>query len=59
VHEVIELETALIEPPPRIAARWRSENIRGMARRGDDFVIVLDMNKVFASEELMALGAAA
>ena len=55
VHEVIELEPAQIEPPPRLAARWQSDLIRGMARRGDDFVIVLDMNRVFESDELLAV----
>jgi purine-binding chemotaxis protein CheW len=52
VHEVIELEPDQINPPPRIAMRWRTELIRGMGRRGDDFIIILDMTAVFASEEL-------
>jgi purine-binding chemotaxis protein CheW len=55
VHEVLELEPTDIEPPPRLAARWQSHLIIGMARRGDDFIIVLDMNKVFASDELLAV----
>jgi hypothetical protein len=29
----------------------------GMARRADDFIIVLDMNRVFASDELLTLAA--
>lgn len=52
VHEVIELEPANINPPPRIAMRWRSEFIQGMGKRGDDFIILLDFNAVFNSEEL-------
>jgi purine-binding chemotaxis protein CheW len=52
VHEVIELEPGQINPPPRIAMRWRTELINGMGRRGDDFIIILDINHVFASEEL-------
>jgi purine-binding chemotaxis protein CheW len=52
VHEVIELEPDQINPPPRIAMRWRTELIRGMGRRGDDFIIILDMSAVFASEEI-------
>jgi purine-binding chemotaxis protein CheW len=59
VHEVIELEPASIHPPPRIAMRWRSEFIRGMGRRGDDFIIILDVNAVFASEELALVDNAA
>jgi purine-binding chemotaxis protein CheW len=52
VHEVIEIEPAAIEPPPRIALRWRTEFIQGMGRRGDDFIIILDVDAVFSSEEL-------
>jgi len=55
VHEVIELETGQINPPPRIAMRWRTELIRGMGRRGEDFIIILDINAVFSLEDLSAL----
>jgi purine-binding chemotaxis protein CheW len=50
VHEVIELDAASIDAPPRIAMRWRTEFIQGMGRRGDEFIIILDANAVFASE---------
>jgi purine-binding chemotaxis protein CheW len=52
VHEVIELEPGQIEPPPRIAMRWRTDFIRGMGRRGEQFIIILDIDSVFSSEEL-------
>jgi purine-binding chemotaxis protein CheW len=52
VHEVIELEPASINPPPRIAMRWRTNFIQGMGKRGDDFIIILDFNAVFSSEEI-------
>lgn len=52
VHEVIELEPGQITPPPRLAMRWRTELIHGMGRRGDDFLIILDINAVFASDDL-------
>lgn len=52
VHEVIELEPGQINPPPRIAMRWRTELIRGMGRRGDEFTIILDIDAVFSSEDL-------
>jgi purine-binding chemotaxis protein CheW len=50
VHEVIELDASQILPPPRIAMRWRSELIEGMGRRGDEFIIILDIAEVFASD---------
>jgi purine-binding chemotaxis protein CheW len=52
VHEVIELDPSNVNPPPRIAMRWRTDFIQGMGRRGDDFIIILDVNAVFSSEEL-------
>jgi purine-binding chemotaxis protein CheW len=56
VHEVIEFEPGNIGPPPRIAMRWRSEFIQGMGKRGDEFIIILDVNRVFSSEELALAG---
>ena len=58
VHEVIELDPGSIDPPPRIAMRWRSDFIEGMGRRGEDFIIVLDVNAVFSSDELALVGEA-
>ena len=57
VHEVIELEAAQIEPPPRIAMRWRTELIKGMGRRGDEFIIILNLEAVFSLDELTAVQA--
>jgi purine-binding chemotaxis protein CheW len=56
VHEVIEIEPGSIDPPPRIAMRWRTDFIQGMGRRGDDFIIILDVNAVFSSEDLAMVG---
>ena len=55
VHEVIELEPSQIEPPPRLAMHWRSEVIRGMARVGELFIIILDITAVFSSEDLVMI----
>jgi len=52
VHEVIELDPAAIDPPPRIAMRWRTDFIQGMGKRGEDFIIILDAQAVFSAEEL-------
>jgi purine-binding chemotaxis protein CheW len=52
VHDVIELEPAQIEDAPRMAMRWRAELVQGMGRRGDEFVIILDIDKVFSLEDV-------
>lgn len=50
VHEVIELEPTQIEEPPRIGMRWRTDLIHGMGKRGDQFIIILDITKVFSAD---------
>lgn len=52
VQEVFELEPAQIEPAPRIGTKLRTEFILGMGKREEQFVIILDIDKVFSSEEL-------
>jgi purine-binding chemotaxis protein CheW len=52
VHDVIELEPSQINEPPRIAMRWRSELIQGMGKQGEQFIILLDIQKVFSTEDL-------
>ena len=55
VQEVFELEPDQIEPAPRIGTKLRTEFIRGMGKRDDQFIIILDIDKVFSSEELAIL----
>jgi purine-binding chemotaxis protein CheW len=52
VQEVIELEAGQIEPAPRLGASIRADFIRGMGKRDDHFVIILDVDRVFSNEEL-------
>jgi len=52
VQEVIELGPGQIEPAPRIGTRLRTEFIRGMGKRDDQFVIILDIDRVFSVDEL-------
>ena len=52
VQEVFELEAAQIEPPPRIGTRWRTDFIRGIGKRANELIIILDTDKVFSINEL-------
>jgi len=52
VQEVIELSAEQIEPAPRIGTRLRTEFIRGMGKRDDHFIIILDIDRVFSADEL-------
>ncbi len=55
VPEVIEREPAQIQPPPRIARRASADFIQGMGKRGDDFIIILDVDALFSCHELALL----
>ncbi|MFN3532675.1 MAG: chemotaxis protein CheW [Candidatus Brocadia sp.] len=52
VREVLDLEPGQIEPAPRIGTRLRTEFIKGMGKRDDQFIIILDIDKVFSLDEL-------
>jgi purine-binding chemotaxis protein CheW len=52
VQEVIDLEKDQIKPPPKIGTRLKTEFIRGMGKKNDRFIIILDIDKVFTSQEL-------
>jgi purine-binding chemotaxis protein CheW len=56
VQEVFELEKTQIEPPPKFATTLHSEFITGMGKYDDKLIIILDINKMFSSEELSLLG---
>jgi purine-binding chemotaxis protein CheW len=57
VEEVIDLEPEQIEPAPRIGTQVRTDFIRGMGKRDTQFLMILDIDKVFSAEELGALRA--
>ncbi len=51
VHEVTEIAETAMEQTPRIGMRWRPEFIKGIGKRGDDFIIILDIDRVFAAAD--------
>ena len=55
VQEVLDLEPQQIEPAPKIGTKLRTDFIRGMGKRDEQFIIILDIDKVFSSEELAAV----
>lgn len=52
VQEVFELEAENIEPAPRIGTHVKTEFIKGMGKKDERFIIILDSSKVFSAEEL-------
>ncbi len=57
VEEVIDLEPDQIQPAPRIGTQIRTDFIKGMGRRDTQFIMILDIDRVFSAEELTAIRA--
>ena len=55
VEEVIDLEEDTIEPAPKFGNNISGEYIRGIGKKDNKFIIILDIDKVFSSEEISAL----
>jgi purine-binding chemotaxis protein CheW len=55
VQEVLDLGPDYIEPAPKIGTRLNTEFIKGMGRQNDQFVIILDIDKVLTSGELLLM----
>ncbi len=58
VQEVVDIEPGDIEPPPKIGTRLDTDFIKGMARRDESFIIILDLERIFTLEELNLVQAA-
>ena len=52
VEEVIDLDPEQIEPAPRIGAHIRTDFIRGMGKRDTQFISILDIDRVFSTDEM-------
>lgn len=55
VNEVLDIAAADIEPPPTFGAKIRSDFIQGMGKVKGSFVILLDVDRVFALEDIAGL----
>ena len=51
VEEVIDLEVENIEPPPRIGTGLNIDFIQGMGKRGEQFITLLNIAKVFSDDD--------
>jgi purine-binding chemotaxis protein CheW len=55
VQEVFELEPEEIEPAPKIGTQLKTEFLKGIGKRENQFIMILDVEKVFSSDELEAV----
>ena len=55
VQEVIDLDASQIEGPPRFGTKLATDFILGMGKREGKFIIILDMDKIFSTDEVSYL----
>jgi purine-binding chemotaxis protein CheW len=56
VAEVVELRMSDIDTAPNVGNEESSRYIQGVATRGDDLLIVVDLNKLLTNEEWAEVG---
>ena len=56
VREVVNLDPTDTEKPPRLGSRLDAAVIEGIAKRGDEFIVLLDIDEAFRVEGLSAAG---
>jgi purine-binding chemotaxis protein CheW len=57
VNEVTTLVMTASEPPPSVGMRWRPDYIEGLFKRGGEFIILPNLQAIFAKHDTPASGA--
>jgi purine-binding chemotaxis protein CheW len=52
VQEVMDLDAEHISAPPKIGTNLNTEFIKGMGKRNDQFIIILDFDRIFSDAEV-------
>lgn len=55
VKEVLDILTSEIEPPPSFGSKIKTDYITGIGKAEDKVIILLDIEQVLTSEEIIAL----
>jgi purine-binding chemotaxis protein CheW len=58
VKEVAEFSAEQIEPAPKLGTMLKVEFIKGIAKHDEQFVIILDIDRIFSSAELAVIAGA-
>jgi purine-binding chemotaxis protein CheW len=53
VKEVLEIDDNNILPPPSIGTSYKTNFLKGMHKSDEGFIMILDAEKVFASDEII------
>ena len=57
VQEVLEIDQQDIEPAPKIGTSLDTEFIKGMGKKDNDLIIILDIDNIFTRQDLTAVAA--
>jgi purine-binding chemotaxis protein CheW len=52
VQDVITLEENEIKPVPPMSKEFNAEFLKGIAKRDDQFILLIDVDKIFSSSEI-------
>ena len=55
VQEVIELQEEEIDPSPKFGNSISAQFIKGIGKKEDNFIILLDLDQIFSTEEIIRL----
>ncbi|MEM9829135.1 MAG: chemotaxis protein CheW [Bacteroidota bacterium] len=55
IQAVLDIEDQEIQDPPAFQSGYQSDLMTGMVKRDDNFILMLDMDKVFNSQEITML----
>lgn len=55
VVEVFEVAESEIKPPPGIGSKYKSDIIQGIVKMENHFIMLLNIDKVFLSEEIIIM----
>lgn len=50
VHDVTDIDAAMIQDAPRVGMRWPAEFVRGIGKRNGAFVIIPNLERIFATQ---------
>lgn len=55
VHDVIEINRNSIDAAPETGTRWRREYIHGIGKHNGHFILLLDIDRVFADNKTLSI----
>ena len=52
VFEVTDIDESSVEAVPSVGGHWKSDYIAGIGRKGDNFVVLFDLERLMANADM-------